>query len=419
MKTKNPNLPVLLLGKFMSLFASSLFTFVAGLIVLTSSGSGFQFALVLLAGTLPRVLLSPFAGAYADRLNRKRLIISMESLNGLLFLIAGFASLMWTFGAPTFLLITAILSVFSTFLSVTISSSIPLLFEEDELQRVNSLIQSIISFSSIGTPLLAGALFKLLPISAFLFSSAVLFGIAALLATRLKFNEKEVTAPTQAAWKDVKSGFNYLKNKRVLWTLTILAAFLNFFFVASEVLFPIVTLQTIGVSPLQFGFLQSMFAVGFLVASLLHALPFFKIKYQLTTSLRSLTALSVIFISPAIPVLLGFSVLASMIFLTTFALLTGFLVIRTNIPLQIYLQSNTDPKYLGRVMGVLESLAMGMTPFGFILFGMLSELVPASALYAVCMVCQLSLTLFSMYRIREDIRAEKNAPMPEADVSVS
>ncbi|WP_214828621.1 MFS transporter [Exiguobacterium algae] len=419
MKTTNSNLPVLLLGKFMSLFASSLFTFVAGLIVLTSSGSGLQFALVLLAGTLPRVLLSPFAGAYADRLNRKKLIISMESLNGLLFLIAGVASLMWTFGAPVFLLITAILSIFSTFLSVTISSSIPLLFKEDELQRVNSLVQSIISFSSIGTPLLAGALFKLLPISAFLFSSAVLFGIAAFFASRLTFLSTESTAPTQAAWEDVKSGFHYLKGKRVLWTITILAAFLNFFFVASEVLFPIVTLQSIGVSPFQFGFLQSMFAVGFLVASLLHALPFFKIKYQLTTSLRSLTMLSLIFIGPAIPVLLGFSVFASIIFLTTFALLTGFLVIRTNIPLQIYLQSNTDPKYLGRVMGVLESLAMGMTPFGFILFGMLSEWMPASALYAICMVCLLSLTLSSMYRIRHDIRAEKSTTPLNSDITAS
>ncbi|WP_236635537.1 MFS transporter [Exiguobacterium sp. SH3S1] len=268
MTTSTSNLYVLLLGKFMSLFASSLFTFVAGLTVLTTSGSGLQFALVLLAGTLPRVLLSPFAGAYADKLNRKRVIITMESLNGLLFFLAGAASLIWTFGVPAFLIITCLLSIVSTFLSVTLTSSIPLLFDEDGLQRANSLIQSIISVSSIGTPLLAGALFKLLPISAFLFSSSLLFLIAALFASRLTFQAYEHVSTDQSTWDDVRSGFRYLKRQRVLWTLTILAAFLNFFFVASEVLFPIAALQQIGVSPLQFGFLESMFAVGFLVAYL-------------------------------------------------------------------------------------------------------------------------------------------------------
>ncbi len=48
------NLKRVLFGKFCSLFAASLFTFVAGLTVLRETSSGFQFALVLLAGSVPR-----------------------------------------------------------------------------------------------------------------------------------------------------------------------------------------------------------------------------------------------------------------------------------------------------------------------------------------------------------------------------
>ena len=139
---------------------------------------------------------------------------------------------------------------------------IPLLFEEKELQRANSLIQSIISISSIGTPLLAGALFKLLPIPAFLFSPALFFMIAALLASRLTFHQKEVAPTEQSIWEDVRSGLFYLKRQRVLWTVAVLAAFLNFFFVATEVLFPIATLQEVGVSPFQFGLLESRSPLG-------------------------------------------------------------------------------------------------------------------------------------------------------------
>lgn len=417
MKTTSSNLYVLLLGKFMSLFASSLFTFVAGLTVLTTSGSGLQFALVLLSGTLPRVLLSPFAGVYADKLNRKHVIITMESLSAILFFLAGVASLIWSFGVPVFLIITCLLSIVSTFLSVTLSSSIPLLFDQAELQRANSLIQSVVSFSSIGTPLLAGALFLVLPVSAFLFSSSLLFILAALLASRLTFQSYEQPPTDQSTWEDVRSGFRYLKQKRVLWTLTILAALLNFFFVASEVLFPIVALQEIGVNPLQFGFLESMFAVGFLVASLAHALPLLKIKYRLATTRIALISLSVLFIGPAVPLYFDFSVTLAIVFLTGFALLSGFFVIRANIPIQLYLQSNTEPRYLGRVMGVLESLAMGITPFGFILFGALSEWLSVAFLYTICMVCLLAITLIAMYRIRHDITAEKATVLATAQTA--
>ncbi|MCT4783506.1 MULTISPECIES: MFS transporter [Exiguobacterium] len=417
MNTTSSNLYVLLLGKFMSLFASSLFTFVAGLTVLTTSGSGLQFALVLLSGTLPRVLLSPFAGVYADKLNRKHVIITMESLSAILFFLAGVASLIWTFGVPVFLIITCLLSIVSTFLSVTLSSSIPLLFGQAELQRANSLIQSVVSFSSIGTPLLAGALFLILPVSAFLFSSSLLFILAALLASRLTFQSYDQTPTDQSTWEDVRSGFRYLKQKRVLWTLTILAALLNFFFVASEVLFPIVALQEIGVNPLQFGFLESMFAAGFLVASLAHALPLLKIKYRLATTRIALISLSVLFIGPAVPLYFDFSVTLAIVFLTGFALLSGFFVIRANIPIQLYLQSNTEPRYLGRVMGVLESLAVGITPFGFILFGALSEWLSVAFLYTICMVCLLAITLIAMYRIRHDITAEKATVLATAQTA--
>lgn len=77
------NLKRVLFGKFCSLFAASLFTFVAGLTVLRETSSGFQFALVLLAGSMPRILLSPIAGVLADRWNRKRIIVTTESLSAL------------------------------------------------------------------------------------------------------------------------------------------------------------------------------------------------------------------------------------------------------------------------------------------------------------------------------------------------
>ncbi|MEW8975341.1 MAG: MFS transporter, partial [Exiguobacterium sp.] len=90
------NLKRVLFGKFCSLFAASLFTFVAGLTVLRETSSGFQFALVLLAGSVPRILLSPIAGVLADRWNRKRIIVTTESLSALVL----FGLLLYSLQAP-------------------------------------------------------------------------------------------------------------------------------------------------------------------------------------------------------------------------------------------------------------------------------------------------------------------------------
>ncbi|WP_201740688.1 hypothetical protein [Exiguobacterium sp. SH5S4] len=95
--------------------------------------------------------------------------------------------------------------------------------------------------------------------------------------------------------------------------------------------------------------------------------------------------------------------------------MSGFFIIRVNIPIQLFLQTNTEPSYLGRVMGVLESLAMGITPLGFVSFGLLSEWMSVTSLYAICMVCLLSITLFAMHRIRHDIAAEKATVLAEVE----
>src|SRR5437868_13858431 len=58
-------------GQFVSLIGSGLTSFVLGLWVYQLTGSVTQFALILFSGTLPRILLSPLAGALADRWDRR------------------------------------------------------------------------------------------------------------------------------------------------------------------------------------------------------------------------------------------------------------------------------------------------------------------------------------------------------------
>jgi len=49
-----------------------------------------------------------------------------------------------------------------------------------------------------------------------------------------------------------------------------------------------------------------------------------------------------------------------------------------NIPMQVHLQKTTDPSYLGRVFGLLETIATAIAPLGMIVYGLLLDMLPTS-----------------------------------------
>lgn len=75
-KKESINFLLYSLGLLVSLFGTNVYTFTIGLYVLKVTGSGLSFATTLVLSTIPVVLINPFAGVLADKLNRKILVVS-------------------------------------------------------------------------------------------------------------------------------------------------------------------------------------------------------------------------------------------------------------------------------------------------------------------------------------------------------
>jgi len=404
------NLQRLLFGKFCSLFAASLFTFVAGLTVLRETSSGLQFALVLLAGTLPRILLSPVAGVLSDRWNRKKIIVTTEVSSA--FILAIFAGYATFFPVHTmhYMIVSALLTALSTFLSVTLMSSLTRLLDDAELQRGNSLISSISSLSSIVAPMLAGFLLAFAPIHLFTLLPLSLFSFAALWNMRLTFRvipfAREESSPS--LWTDFQSGYRYLFKQRVLTTLILMALVLNFFFIALEVIYPIILLDHLKFTPFQFGTIEAALGAGLLLSSLMLALPRFTIKRPLMTLFQSIALVGMLFLSPLLPLLDIVPSNWTFGYFLIFSFTVGFIILRSNIPIQLLVQRQTDPAYLGRVMGVMESLAMGIIPLGMLLFGFLSDHVSLTLILGISSFGLLVTVSIGFFHLRHDVRAERS-----------
>ena len=59
------------IAKTVSLFGSSIYSFALGLYVLQITGSALNFAITLILGTIPMIVMNPFAGVIADKVDKK------------------------------------------------------------------------------------------------------------------------------------------------------------------------------------------------------------------------------------------------------------------------------------------------------------------------------------------------------------
>lgn len=153
MKGNKKNISYLMLGQFISVFGGAILRFALSLFVLDVTGRADIFATVLAISSIP-VLFAPIGGAIADRFDRKLLMVLMDVANaiiaGLLFLVVGTTESILGIGVLIF-----ILTIVGSFDTPVVGASIPLLVEEEELEKINGLSMVFYSYRMLSHRLLA------------------------------------------------------------------------------------------------------------------------------------------------------------------------------------------------------------------------------------------------------------------------
>ena len=141
-----------------SLFGSSIVQYAIMWHITLTTQSGLMMTLFIICGFIPTFLLSPFAGVWADRYNRKILIMLSDSLIALATLVLAILYLAG-FQYIWLLFVIAAIRAFGTAVQTPAGGAIlPQLVPEDRLMRVNgvhSTLQATISFMS---PMVSAAL---------------------------------------------------------------------------------------------------------------------------------------------------------------------------------------------------------------------------------------------------------------------
>ncbi|MGN7761724.1 MFS transporter [Paenibacillus sp. 22594] len=386
-------------GKLASVLGSGMYTFVVGLYILNLTGSGGTFAVTMVCGLLPRILLAPFAGVLADRVNRRKLLICSD-LAAVLTLLLTYLTV--SLSGVSLLSIYAsliLLSICSTFYGISVSSSLLQLVDHNHIQRAGSLNQIAGSLGNLLAPVLGGMLYTIVPLKLFMLLNAVGFTISTLMSCGLRFKPSiDMASPSipphpvpsgQSKGKPFKvlaelreslaGGISHVLSKPVIRAVIIIVFWVNFFVVSLNVVLPFVTVRTLSLSSGQYGTINAMLAAGMLAMSLL-----LTIRRQNSNPsgslIRGLSVLGLLLLAMALPLILPFSSTFAYIFLLVLMFLVGITVMNINIPVQVYLQQTVEEEYRGRVFAVVETASGAIAPVGMLLFGVLLDLIPAAFL---------------------------------------
>src|SRR6516165_4421893 len=89
----NPNYRLYFAGQSVSLVGTWMQTIAQGLLVLHLTGSPVDVGFVVALQTLPVLLLGPYAGVVADRVDKRRMMIALQSAMGVQALVLGILTL--------------------------------------------------------------------------------------------------------------------------------------------------------------------------------------------------------------------------------------------------------------------------------------------------------------------------------------
>lgn len=351
------------------------YAFALSFYILKETGSALGFAVQLIANVVPRTLMSPLFGVWADRYAKKKLLLISQAMSiGIVSILLIFISLKGI-ALPLLYVTTAFLSMTSACTSITFSASITQLFSKDMIQRATSMNQLAISSAALISPIVGGVLYGLFTFEQILILFIVLFSLAWLMNTQLIFQPVatlSITETNEQMMQAMKDGWQYVKKHPFAFRFMLLTLALNFIFSAYEVGYSFTVIQTFGLSSQAFGLTQAGFALGMLVTSIVIASlppiqrPLILVKYFLMG-----TGLVILFVT--LPFRFTLTPIALILYFFSLEIALGVCVTAVNTITLTLLQQVVEDSMKGRFFGLLESFALAIAPIAFILFGFLYD----------------------------------------------
>ncbi len=352
-----------------SLFGSSLVQYAIMWYVTMNTQSGVMMTVYIICGFLPTFFLSPFAGVWADRYDRKKLIIAADSAIALATLILAIVFMLGYREMWLLFVVAAIRALGAGVQTPAVGAFLPQIVPEDKLTKANAANGSIQSIIMLVSPMISGALLTKASIVTIFFIDIVtaFIGIAILVIfLRVEAHKKALENSNLSYFEDMQKGINYIRGHHYVRNFFIFCAAFFFLFTPAAFLTPLQVTRAFGNDVWRLTAIEITFSTGMILGGIIMASwgGFKNRVYSMAFSS---------FISAFCIIALG--IVPNFYIYLTFMGFIGIAMPIFNTPSTVLLQEKVEPDYLGRVFGVFGMISSSMMPLGMLVFGPIADMI--------------------------------------------
>lgn len=355
-------------GQVVSIIGSSLTWFGISIWVFLDTGSITSLAIILLASQLPRTLLSPIAGTYVDRWDRRTSMILADAGSGAATLVMIALYLTGNLTLLSLGLIAAMSGVFQAFQMPAYQAATSLLVPKERYSQASGMIMLAEAMGNLVAPALGGIMIAIGGLGLLVAIDMVTFLIALVTLLIVRFPKPPVTKVGEASkgsvWFETKFGFLLIWNRRGLFWLLVYFATINLAFGAIS---PLITAYLLSITTAStMGIVFSLGATGMIAGSIV-ASAWRGVEHKVAAIVALGAVLGAAVGAVGVASTLPFIVLAIWVALFTVPIAGAFS--------QALWMRKIEPDIQGRVFAVRTAVASAAVPLSLILVGPLADRV--------------------------------------------
>ncbi|MEU3720242.1 MFS transporter [Streptomyces californicus] len=346
-----------------------------------------QAGLVIAAGALPRAVLMLGGGVLADRFGPHRVAVAGDATRCVVILAAAVSVVLMP---PSLWLLVPVALVFGVVDAVfmpAVGALPPRITAPEQLARVQGMRGLSIRLSNAVGPLLAGVALAAGGAAGAFATAGTLFALSLAVLLTVRVSALPPTDRQAAGRAELRDGLRYVRRHRVLAPLVAVIGLSEMCFSGPVAAGLVLLADERGWGAAGMGWIASAFSVGAAAAALLLTVRARVPRAgPVLSGALCVTAAGAVALghAPALPSAVAFGGLIGLANGVT-ATVTGALV-----------QTETDPRYLGRVTSVTTLCSLGLAPVLFPLVGVTVAVWGAAMFFTVCGGICLVAALFSV-----------------------
>lgn len=356
-----------LISQCITLFGSTLVQMAIVWYVTLNTSSGAWVAAFSVCSYLPQFLVSFLGGVWADRYNRKKLIIGADTAIAAVTLVMMLAMPYITEESLLLgglLVMSMIRSIGAGIQTPAVNAVLPQLVPEDQLMRfngINATMQSLVQFAA---PAAAGVLLTISTLRSTLMIDVVTALLGVGLLSTVMIPKQERTEVPASVFADMKIGVRYAFSDYLIGSLLIVYGLFVFLCVPAGFLAGLLVSRVYGDT---YWYLTAVELVGFagmMVGGLLMS-TWGGFQSRVKTLLVGLGAFGAMAI--------GMGLSKNFILYLALMALYGVALTTVQTATTTLIQENAETSMQGRMFGLLGSIYSGFMPIGMAIFGTLAD----------------------------------------------